>query len=191
MGYFCRFLPTDEKFKIKKENFDKAYRLACELNGLETGAKRKTLWCLKHDKCHDALEKPADSKSKGDPSSSFKWVSWNYDELCKDIFDVFREFEIKAETDENGDICNLKFEEKEGDESALLVAIAPCVEESSMLHVLGQDDALWAYWFNERFPLGCEIMACNDLATTRALAGRYLTSNSEEFCEKLQNAIKE
>ena len=47
MGYFYRTLPSNEGIKLKKENFEKAYLLATELNGKQT-ARERSIWCLKH-----------------------------------------------------------------------------------------------------------------------------------------------
>ena len=175
MGYFYRTLPSNEGIKLKKENFEKAYLLAIELNGKQT-ARGKSIWCLKHGGRNPAnIEYPKESKSNGNPNVWFGGVPWNYDETCKDIFEVFEIFGFITETNANGDIIEIKYpEEKEGDESALLVAIAPCIEPHQ-LYFLGQDDALWYFSFDSYYPKGCRIYACNEPATgLHATAGLVL-----------------
>lgn len=163
MGYLCRTLPPDDGIKLKKENLEKAFQLAKELNGKQT-EPTTSLWCIKHGTQTPQLEKPKESKSVGNPNVFFSRVPWNYDEICKDIFDVFKVFGFETKTNSNGDITTIEYPYNEdGDESALLVTIAPYIEHHR-LYFVGEDGALWFYDFNSANPKGCNICTCNKLA---------------------------
>lgn len=67
------------------------------------------------------------------------------------ICDVFAEFGFTAETDRHGNVNNLwyeysKFRTDEVDE--LFSAIAPFVEQGSYIAFEGEDECLWAYYFD-------------------------------------------
>ena len=132
MGYCVH--TTNVSFFIKKENFDAAFKAACELNwrnDLKGGGtygpgrpnplpKGPNEWCC------------------------FSWVDWNYHETCKHLFDVLNEFGFDyIEQDEEGNIVGLSFDSKTGDEEKLLDAIAPFIHPGSYIEWRGEEDDIW------------------------------------------------
>lgn len=70
MGYYVNTTSCD--FAIRKENYDKAYRLLCALNA------------------HDELK------------IWFSWMPWNYGELFDNAVDILKAVGFEIEEDEKG-----------------------------------------------------------------------------------------
>ena len=72
-----------------------------------------------------------------------------------DDIDLLCEFGLTAEENETGDISNVYFEYQRyviEDMNALFHVIAPCVQPGSSLCFVGEDDSLWAIYFDgEKF----------------------------------------
>lgn len=134
MGYYVH--TTDVSFRIKKENLDAAFKAACELN-----------WCneLKNGGRWSA-EKPDPLPEGPNEWVWFSWVDWNYHETCKDLVEVMNQFGFEY-VEIDGDIIDLSFDSKTGNEGELLRAIAPFVEPGSYVTFRGEDDDLWRYEF--------------------------------------------
>ena len=132
---------VDQCFEIKAENVDAAYRTAIALNADDS---RKSV----RYRGPEPLEKPAGSRSlASNPEVSFLGVRWNYDEECKDLAEVLREFGFVPEVAPDGAITALYFDDKHGDEELLLEAIAPYVEDGSMLGWAEGYSDMWSTWF--------------------------------------------
>lgn len=132
---------VDQRFEIKAENVEAAYKAAVALNAVES--KKST-----RRNGPDPQAKPADSKSvAASPDVSFRGVAWNYDEKCRDLAEVLREFGFEPEVSPDGAITALFFDEKSGDEELLLEAIAPYVEDGSMLGWAESYTEMWGTWF--------------------------------------------
>lgn len=72
-------------------------------------------------------------------------------QATKDIPDLFIEFGLAAESSENGDIDAVWFEYQKFHSTELetfLNVIAPYVEPGSYITFCGEDDCLWAYYFD-------------------------------------------
>ncbi|MFN5746896.1 MAG: hypothetical protein ACK443_12550 [Methylococcaceae bacterium] len=127
MGYYVR--TTNQNFTLPKENFEAAYKAACELNWRNDLKNGK--WGL-GDTPKPLPEGPTES-------CYFSWVAWNYHEICKDLPEVLETFGFEVSL-YHGHIDSLCFDDKRGDELHLLRALAPFVREGSTLDWVGEDD---------------------------------------------------
>lgn len=125
MGYYIDVVDAD--FVIPAAVLDLAYVAACDLNN------------------------DPDVKSGGSSSGArwFSWVSENYPETCKDIFEVMQEWRYECEQNDDGDLVFREFTgEKIGDEEQLFAALGPYAKENSFLEFKGEDDARWRFTFD-------------------------------------------
>lgn len=132
MGYYVH--TTAVSFRIKKENFDAAFKAACELNW-RNDLKRGGRW---------SAERPDPLPEGPNEWVWFSWACWNYHETCKDLVDVLNEFGFEhIDFDNLGNIESLSFDSKTGNEDALLEAIAPFVEPGSYIEWQGEEQDIW------------------------------------------------
>lgn len=137
MGYYVH--TTDVSFRIEKENLDAAFKAACELNwrnGLKNGGK----W---------SSERPDPLPEGPNEWTWFSWVPWNYHETCKDLEEVMNHFGFDVSFDAAGNIVDIGFDSKTGNEDDLLEALAPFVESGSYVEWRGEDDDLWRHSFHD------------------------------------------
>lgn len=123
MGYYVN--TTDCDFTIKKESYGEAYRLLRELNAHDE---------LKRGGCHPAnLDRPEDSKSVArNPNVWFSWMPWNYDEVYGSAVEILEAVGFAVEEDEGG-ICFVSYDGKNGCEEEFMAALAPVVERGSYI----------------------------------------------------------
>lgn len=128
MGYYIEM--TDSKFKIKKENFEKA------LENL------KSVFVPENMNCCDYIY--------GKQYPHFSWV--NTDEVLRSttLGDALEEIRYEPEYNNNGDICNVEFTgQKYGSEKVFFNALAPYVESGSYIAFEGEDGDKWKWSFND------------------------------------------
>jgi hypothetical protein len=129
VGYYSQL--TQQKFRIKKENKDKAL---------------KAIYAL----AKDAPKMGGGSWGPRGTTRHFSWVVTNDFALAKTLEVALRAWRWDAEVDDaTGDIHSLEFTgEKLGDDSALWDAVAPFVEHGSYLQMAGEDGMEWRWVFN-------------------------------------------
>jgi len=125
MGYYVRAncLP----FRMKKKNFDEAYRLMCELNNLPDSEKR----------------------GGGNNERWFSWMDANYPETCADFLAILDALGFHPEFDKlTGDIVDLEYDSKIGQEDLFFRAIGHLVEPNSFIYWEGEDGEKWRWVFD-------------------------------------------
>ena len=128
MGYCIEM--TDSKFKIKKENFEKA------LENL------KSVFIPDNMTCYNYIG--------GKKYPHFSWVETKVVLESKTLEEALEEIRYTPEYDSNGDICNVEFTgEKYGDEKIFFNALAPYVEDESYIAFEGEDEVEWKWIFND------------------------------------------
>lgn len=141
MGCYVKIIKSD--FTIKKEDFDRAYEIVCNLNrrdDLKTGGAYGGT----------PTPKPADSKSCScNPDRWFAWMPWNYDETCNSLPEVLEEigFGFGIDYNDDGDIVGLTYDGKTGDEDVFLDALRPIIKEGSYIVWEGEEGEEWATRF--------------------------------------------
>jgi hypothetical protein len=139
MGYYVQV--TNADVFMSKDNFDKAYQAAIALNQ-QDDLKSGGGWT-------DEL-KSSDPRPEGfdyHPSRWFSWVDADYHITCKTLDDVLKEFRFETMYDNDGNLINLHFDCKVGDEVFLLTAIAPYFKDGSSLEWRGEEGETWKYIF--------------------------------------------
>jgi len=126
MGYYVH--TEGSNFHIKKENFDAAFERACELNK------------------HDELKSGGTIGGDGVRARWFSWVAEDYDKTCTTLAQVFDQFRLEP-VYYNGDIVEITFDSKIGDEDLLLAYIAPFVEDGSYIEWRGEEGERWRHIF--------------------------------------------
>ncbi len=132
---------VESRFRIGADKLGEAYEAACALNARED-LKR----CIKPG----AEPKPKHSTSVAEgPGRKFWLASWNYDATCASLPGVLADFGFDVSTGPDGSITGLGYCEDDGDQELLLEAIAPYVDEGSMVGwAIGYSD-LHALWFTQ------------------------------------------
>lgn len=121
MGYYMN--QTDGKFFIKKENINKVIKAIQGLHGKES------------------IE---DSSGR-----HFSWV--DHDFYKKDnISDIFICWRWEVGFDEDGNVNSVTFQgEKLGDDGVLFKKIAPYVQDGSYIEMVGEDNMMWRWIFQD------------------------------------------
>ena len=127
MGYLIEM--TDNKFYIKKENFEKA------LESL------KSIFIPENMTCYDYIY--------GKAYPHFSWVDTKIVLESETLRDALEEIRYTPKYNNDGDICSVKFTgEKYGDEKIFFNALAPYVEDGSYIAFQGEDGFEWEWFFN-------------------------------------------
>ena len=141
MGYYVRII--DSNVIIKKENLDAAYRAMCALNAAPSSEKHGGKWPKNS-------ARPASSKSlSNDPDAWYSWMDWNYDETCKDAFEILDMLGFWVEETTNGSLSVIGYNDKTGQEGVFFKALAPYIEPGGQIEWLGEDGAMWTWRFED------------------------------------------
>lgn len=125
MGYYVRAYCSP--FRMKKKNFDEAYRLMCELNNLPDSVKNGC----------------------GGGERWFSWMDAKYPETCADFIAILDALGFHPEFDKStGDIADLEYDSKIGQEDLFFRAIGHLVEPNSFIYWEGEDGAKWRWVFD-------------------------------------------
>lgn len=128
MSYYVNTIGCD--FVVRRENYEKGYRLLCELNARED---------LKAGGCYPpSAERPSGSASVAQsPNKWFGWMDWNYDETCSDLLEVLKQAGFDVCENERG-IDWIGYDGYSGCEEEFLSALAPVVEAGSYVEWEGE-----------------------------------------------------
>lgn len=135
MGTYTRI--ADQNFFLPRDKFEEAYKAVCELNNrndLKTGGR------------HPKLEGYEDNVPR--PDYWFAWVDWNYHETCKNLIEVLKEFGFETTQNENGDIIQLDYDSKIGNEFELFKVLAPFIKEASFISWVAEEYGYTWYFEN-------------------------------------------
>lgn len=149
MGYYVRSYESDNNFKVRKENFDAAYKAMVALNDDD-------------DAKHGGSYGPDGVREKW-----FSWMDPNYPDSCQDFGAVLEALGFVAIYDETG-LVGLDYDSKIGQENLFLKAIAPYVENGSYIVWRGEDGAVWVQIFRngtmETHDFDLEAMVVNEIS---------------------------
>ena len=142
MGYYIQI--TKCNVFMSKDNFDKAYQAAIDLNQADS-LKSGGGWSAEGLTSDDPRPKGLDYH----PSRWFSWVDADYHIKCKTLDDVLKEFRFETMYDDDGNLINLHFDCKVGDETLLLTAISPYFKDGSSIEWRGEEGETWKYIFTD------------------------------------------
>jgi hypothetical protein len=137
MGYYVS--TTEVNFFLAKEHFNSVYQKMCELNNYDD---------LKRGGSYGANTDPVE----GDKYPRNKWFSWmspNYPDTCKDMFEILQELGFEWELDQEGNITRIEYPyNKTGSEEYFLCCFAGYAKDGSYLEFRGEEgDTYWRYVF--------------------------------------------
>lgn len=128
MGYCIEMI--NSTFVIKKENFDKA------LEALKAVFVPKRMTCCDYINDVEYLH--------------FSWVNTKTVLESNTLQEALKEIRYSPIYNDNGDITDVEFTgENRGDEDTFFVALAPYVEENSILRFVGENDETWSWIFRD------------------------------------------
>jgi len=161
MGYYVHTTENVEFF-LPKENIDKVYQKMCELNDFDD---------LKRGGMYGSNNDPVE----GERYRRDKWFSWmspNYPETCKNMFEILQELGFYWNLDEEGNVINIGYDyNKTGNEEYFLCCFAGFVADGSEIEFKGEDESYWKFVFKNgkmtRYDGEVEI--------------KYYLKNSEEY----------
>lgn len=138
MGYYVQTI--DSNILIKKEDFVSIYNKMCELND------------------HDELKRGGGGsldesyKGKYNPTKWFSWMDFNYPETCPDLQHILMQIGFEISYDSDGNIVDLSYDNKTGNEEYFLACFAGFVPDGSYIEFLGEEtnDYYRFYYVNNK-----------------------------------------
>jgi hypothetical protein len=140
MGYFVRTLQSD--FRIKEENFEKAYDALVALNDndeIKSGGS--------YGGDGISADSPRPAGKTHHPARWFSWMDANYPEKYEDLPSILEALGFELLIEKGVGIRAIFYDSKIGDEVHFLRALAPFVEDNSYLLWSGEDGATWGQVF--------------------------------------------
>jgi len=138
MGYYISTEEVD--FYMSKRHFPSAYKDMCLLN--------------KYDKLKSGGRFGPDVKSSRPAGLDYhpeKWFSWmdaDYPAKLKTATEILQSLGFDLSFDEYGNIINLHYDDKTGQQDLFLGVIAPYVRDNSYIVWRGEDGHVWKNVFD-------------------------------------------
>jgi hypothetical protein len=127
MGYYTTLI--DSNLLVKKEDFQSIYEKMCELNNYDE---------LKRGGGFGQLEEQGESK--WNPNKWFSWMPYNYPELYFTMQEVLEQVGFELSFNEDGDLINIAYYNKTGNEDYFLSCFAGYVKDGTFIEFKGEED---------------------------------------------------
>lgn len=131
MGYYINIVESD--IFIDSQDKEDAYKALCELNN--------------HNEFKTGGSWPRVESDVPNSSVWFAWMPWNYPETCETLEEILRELGFDVIADEDGNIVELYYNDKSGNQDHFLKALAPYVRNNSYIIWQGEDHSVWRMVF--------------------------------------------
>jgi hypothetical protein len=83
------------------------------------------------------------------PAKWFSWMDANYPEKCKNMEDILHELGFEnIKYDENGNLIDLSYNSKIGDEELFFESMARFIYPGSYINWRGEDNEIWQWYFD-------------------------------------------
>jgi hypothetical protein len=128
MGYYVN--TTEVQFFLDKKHFEDVYKKMCELNDY-------------HDLKRGGSYGTNNDQVEGDRYPRNKWFSWmehNYPETCKDMISILAALDFDCEFDNDGNMTNIIYSNKTGNEDYFLQCFAGYVKDGSYIEFKGEEN---------------------------------------------------
>lgn len=142
MGYYVSITECD--FCIPKRHHEAAYNAVCKLNDRDD-LKQGGSWGGDHD-----ARKPRPAGLNYHPGKWFSWMDADYPSKCTTLEEVLQMVGFEVALNEKGDIVDLRYDNKTGQEDLFLAALAPFVQADSYITWRGEEGELFRHEFNGR-----------------------------------------
>lgn len=127
MGYYT-FLNNHNMF-LDRKYFDEVYKKMCELNDYDELKRGGMLGSN-----NDTVEGERYPKDKW-----FSWMDYNYPETCKNMIQILEQIGFDIETDNDGNLIGLGYNNKSGNEDYFLSCFAGYIKDGSFIEWTGED----------------------------------------------------
>lgn len=128
MGYYTNLIECD--FFLDKKHFDDVYQEMCKLNDYHD---------LKRGGSYGANTDP-DPNERYPKNRWFSWMDYNYPETCKDMFEILQQIGFDITLDNDGNLVNLGYYNKTGNEDYFLSCFAGFVRDGSYITFKGEEE---------------------------------------------------
>lgn len=143
MGYYTRI--TETNMFISKDDFVYCYEAMCKLNDRDD-LKKGGSWGGGNG---ISADNPRPEGMTYHPAKWFSWLDANYPEKCKTMQDILFELGFEdIKLDEDGNLIDLWYDNKTGDEALFLQIISPYVKAGSYVNWIGEDGTRYQFFFN-------------------------------------------
>lgn len=127
MGYYVNTEEVD--IFVDKKHFDAIYKKMCELNDFHE-LKRGGSFGGNNDNV-EGERYPRDKW--------FSWMEYNYPETCNNMFDILQQLGFEWELDEDGNLIDLSYYSKVGNEEYFLQCFAGYTRDGDYLSFKGEE----------------------------------------------------
>ena len=142
MGYYVD--TAEREITIKKDQFDNCYKAMCKLNDNDD-AKRGGGW----NNIGITSDNPRPEELNYHPAKWFSWMDANYPDECKNMEDVLKALGFEdISYNDNGDLIDLHYSSKTGQEELFFAAMAPFIVKGSFINWRGEDNEYWQWYFD-------------------------------------------
>lgn len=147
MGYYVdiQSIKTNGAI-IKAKNIQKAYEALCELNSnpaydllKDGGVYGGENDVNKSDKRPEGLDYH--------PARWFSWMSSDYHKNLKDLKEILNELALNPVFDEKGNLVDISYSDKTGNEDIFFCALAPYIENDTEIVWRGEEGEMWKWHF--------------------------------------------
>lgn len=128
MGYYVTL--EESNIFVKKEDFDAVYQKMCQLNDFDE-LKRGGSFGSNNDNV-EGERYPRDKW--------FSWMDYNYPETCNNLFEVLQQLGFDWDLDEDGNLINLSYYNKVGNEEYFLSCFAGYTRDGDYLSYKGEEN---------------------------------------------------
>jgi hypothetical protein len=142
MGYYVDI--TESNIFISKDKLQDCYEAMCKLNDIDDkksggGYTSEGLNC----------NSPRPEGMNYHPAKWFSWMDANYPEKCKNMEDILHELGFEnIRYDENGNLIDLSYNSKIGDEELFFESMARFIYPGSYINWRGEDNEIWQWYFD-------------------------------------------
>jgi hypothetical protein len=155
MGYYVSISGCE--ITIPKRRHCAAHAALCDLNKRDE-LKQGGSWGGSDD-----ATKPRPPGLEYHPSRWFSWMDANYPDKCHTLEAVLQEVGFEVVLNEAGDIIDLRYDSKTGQEELFLEALAPFVKAGSYIEWQGEEqDTRWRHEFD-----GSRMLTKNAVVSVR------------------------
>jgi len=139
MGYYVRTEASE--FFIKKEDFQSCYKAMCKLNDYDH-LKRGGGWGE-----DISSDDPRPEHMDYHPARWFSWMDANYPKEIATFHQMLMELGFSPTYDDDGNLVDLVYNNKQGQEDLFFCAISPWVKDESWIEWRGEDTDVFRWYF--------------------------------------------
>jgi len=107
------------------------------------------VWCDLNDLKYNAQKRGGSWSSGGQASWNYSWMDEDYPSSCQTMEEILDMLGFEFTVTEKGDIKDLKYENKTGQEQIFFKALAPYITRPALINWRGEDGARYSWIFGD------------------------------------------